>query len=104
MENGKWRARSRGWPRSSRYVVGTAPVLHEKQRKPATGTARSVTHCSGTRPRTGLVADPLVEAVDEALEERHAADLVAQSSRSRTSPANSTALAGTRGAPSCVAG
>ena len=73
MWNGRWRMRRRGWPRSSEYVVGPPQYCTRNSRSRWRAPVRS--GASGYRRSEHLVAgDAVVERVDEALEERLAAD------------------------------
>ena len=76
----RWRWRSRGWPRSIGVVVGTAPVLHEEQREAVTG-AGEVGPLRVQRSEDFVAGDPVVERVDEALEEVAPADAFVQCRR-----------------------
>jgi hypothetical protein len=53
-----------------------APVLGEEQRQPMAGTGQVLFRIE--RPNDRVGRDAVVEAPDEALEERHAADTVVQ--------------------------
>ena len=77
IENGKCRARSRGWPRSSEVRRRAAPVLDEEQREPPPG-AHEVRLVRVERQQDVVRLDAVVEPVHQPVEERQPAHLLVE--------------------------